>query len=77
MTGTPSLEERAAALEATVAMLTRKLFERGDITINDARSVTSATGGQALRLSAGPTRTSCDACADKNYGRAHRRWLVP
>ena len=38
MTGTPSLEERVAALEATVAMLTRKLFERGDITINDARA---------------------------------------
>lgn len=34
----PDLEERVAALEATVALLTRKLFERGDITINDARA---------------------------------------
>ena len=38
MTDTPGLEERVAALEATVTMLTRKLFERGDITINDARA---------------------------------------
>ena len=34
----PSLEGRVAALEATVAMLTRKLLTRGDITINDARA---------------------------------------
>lgn len=32
------LEARVAALEATVAMLTRKLVQSGDITINDARA---------------------------------------
>ena len=32
------LEERVAALEATVAMLMPKLLARGDITINDARA---------------------------------------
>jgi hypothetical protein len=37
--GAPSLEERVAALEATVAMFARKLLERGDISINDARAV--------------------------------------
>ncbi len=31
-------EKRIAVLEAAVAMLTRKLLERGDITINDARA---------------------------------------
>src|SRR5476649_2755871 len=36
--GAPSLEERVAALEATVQLFARKLFERGDITINDVRS---------------------------------------
>jgi len=34
----PDLEARVAALEAAVTMLTRKLLERGDITINDARA---------------------------------------
>jgi hypothetical protein len=34
----PGLEERVAALEATVAMLTSKLLQSGDITINDARA---------------------------------------
>ena len=38
VTETPSLEERVAALEATVAMLVRKLLANGDITINDARA---------------------------------------
>ena len=39
-------------------------------------SVTSAIGGQALRLSAGPGRSCCDACRDFDYGRALRRWLA-
>jgi hypothetical protein len=34
----PDLEGRVAALEATVAMLTRKLVASGDITLNDARA---------------------------------------
>lgn len=34
----PDLEERVAALEAAMAMLTRALLKRGDITINDARA---------------------------------------
>jgi hypothetical protein len=34
----PDLEARVAALEATVVMLTRKLLQSGDISINDARS---------------------------------------
>ena len=34
----PDLEERVAALEAALAMLTRRLLESGDITINDARA---------------------------------------
>lgn len=36
---TPSPEDRVAALEATVAMFARKLLERGDISVNDARAV--------------------------------------
>jgi hypothetical protein len=39
-------------------------------------SVTSAAGGQALRLSAGPARTFCDACEDTGYGRAYQKWLA-
>ena len=38
MTDTPGLEERVAALETAMAVLTRKLLARGDITINDARA---------------------------------------
>ena len=38
VTETPSLEDRVATLEATVAMLVRKLLASGDITINDARA---------------------------------------
>ena len=38
VTSTPDLEERVAALEATMAMLMPKLLARGDITINDARA---------------------------------------
>jgi hypothetical protein len=34
----PDLEERVAALEAAVTMLTSKLLQSGDITINDARA---------------------------------------
>jgi hypothetical protein len=39
-----SLEERVAALEAAIALFTRKLFERGDITINDARAAMGLPG---------------------------------
>ena len=43
-------------------------------------TVTSTVPGSpgALRLSAGPGRTYCDACADRdNYGgRAYRRWCA-
>ena len=39
MLAAPSpLEQRVAALEATVAMLMRKLLANGDITVNDARA---------------------------------------
>ena len=38
MTDSPGLEDRVAALEATVVMLTRTLLARGDITVNDARA---------------------------------------
>ena len=38
MTDSPGLEDRVAALEAAITMLTRKLLARGDITINDARA---------------------------------------
>src|ERR1017187_5985689 len=36
--GTPSLEDRVAALEAAMTLFTRKSLESGDITINDARA---------------------------------------
>jgi hypothetical protein len=39
-----SLEERVAALEAAIALFTRKLFDRGDITINDARAAMGLPG---------------------------------
>jgi hypothetical protein len=42
--GAPCLDERVAALEAAVALFTRKLFERGDITINDARAAMGLPG---------------------------------
>jgi hypothetical protein len=45
--GTPSLEDRVAALEAAMTLFTRKSLERGDITINDARA---AMGLPALEL---------------------------
>jgi hypothetical protein len=40
-------------------------------------SVTSAIGGQALVLTAGPGRTCCDACRDTEpMTRAYRQWLA-
>ncbi len=32
--------------------------------------------GQSLRMTAGPGRTLCDACADRDYGRALKQWLA-
>ena len=53
-------------------------FHRWRMPRRPAPAVTSSVPGSsgALRLSAGPARTSCDACHDTDYGRAMRKWLA-
>ena len=53
--GAPSLVERVATLEATVQLFARKLLERGDITINDARAT---AGLPALEARFAPVHVS-------------------
>lgn len=53
-------------------------FHRWRMARRPVSSVTSSIPGQpgALRLTAGPHRTSCDACDGHNYGRAYQKWLA-
>jgi hypothetical protein len=53
-------------------------FHRYRMPRHPAPAVTSRdpAGSASLTLSAGPSRTSCDACQDTSYGRAMRKWLA-
>ena len=53
-------------------------FHRWHMPRRPAAAVTSRdpAGSAALRLSAGPGRTYCDACDGFDYGRAYQRWLA-
>lgn len=53
----PDLEKRIAVLEAAVAMLTRALLERGDITVNDARAAHGLPAFTAKGNDPGPIET--------------------